>query len=55
MNPHPCSRALLPELQGTLELDGVDEPTAAVIMAIVSDESGIPLNRLLFKSIKKKD
>ena len=39
--------------QGTLELDG--EPTAAVIMAIVSDESGIPLNRLLFKSIKKKD
>ena len=36
--------------QGTLELDG-----AAVIMAIVSDESGIPLNRLLFKSIKKKD
>ena len=29
--------------------------TAAVIMAIVSDESGIPLNRLLFKSIKKKD
>lgn len=41
--------------QGTLELDSVDEPTAAVIMAIVSDESGIPLNRLLFKSIKKKD
>ena len=41
--------------QGTLELEGVDEPTAAVIMAIVSDESGIPLNRLLFKSIKKKD
>lgn len=48
---------LLPgtQSQGTLELDGVDEPTAAVIMAIVSDESGIPLNRLLFKSIKKKD
>ena len=44
-----------PVQQGTLELDGVDEPTAAVIMAIVSDESGIPLNRLLFKSIKKKD
>ena len=41
--------------QGRLELDGVDEPTAAVIMALVSDESGIPLNRLLFKSIKKKD
>ena len=60
MNPHPCSAAAgtpLPgtQSQGTLELDGVDEPTAAVIMAIVSDESGIPLNRLLFKSIKKKD
>ena len=52
MNPHPCSST---QSQGTLELDGVDEPTAAVIMAIVSDESGIPLNRLLFKSIKKKD
>lgn len=41
--------------QGTLDLDGVDETTAAVIMAIVSDESGVPLNRLLFKSIKKID
>lgn len=41
--------------QSTLDLDGVDEPTAAVIMAIVSDESGVPLNRLLFKSIKKID
>ena len=30
----------------------VDEKTAAVIMAIVSNESGIPLNRLQFKSIK---
>ncbi len=41
--------------QGSLVLEGVDEPTAAVIMAIVSNESGIPLNRLLFKSIKVKD
>lgn len=41
--------------QGSLVLEGVDEPTAAVIMAIVSDESGIPLNRLMFKSIKEKD
>jgi hypothetical protein len=30
----------------------VDEPTAAMIMAIVSDESGIPLSELCFKSIK---
>ena len=36
---------------GNLELVGTDEKTAAVIMAIVSDKSGIPLNRLQFKSI----
>lgn len=38
---------------GNLETFDVDEKTAAVIMAIVSHESGIPLNRLLFKSIKR--
>ncbi len=38
--------------QGSLELVNTDEKTAAVIMAIVSDKSGIPLNRLAFKSIK---
>lgn len=37
---------------GQLDLYEVDEKTAAVIMAIVSHESGIPLNRLQFKSIK---
>ncbi len=37
---------------GELELVNTDEKTAAVIMAIVSDKSGIPLNRLSFKSIK---
>ncbi|MBR4727755.1 MAG: OadG family protein [Clostridia bacterium] len=41
------------ESQGTLTLEGVDEPTAAVIMAIVSHQSGIPLNRLRFLSIKE--
>lgn len=40
------------ESQGELKLENVDEPTAAVIMAIVSNQSGIPLNRLAFKSIK---
>jgi len=47
----------LPSTQsaGSLDLVDVDEPTAAVIMAIVSNESGIPLNRLMFKSIKKVD
>ncbi len=38
--------------QGELKLTNVDESTAAVIMAIVSNRSGVPLNRLLFKSIK---
>ncbi len=33
-------------------LINVDEPTAACVMAIVSNRSGIPLERLRFKSIK---
>jgi hypothetical protein len=37
---------------GELKLFGVDEKTAAMIMAIVSDESNIPLAELQFKSIK---
>jgi len=39
---------------GRLRLTDVDEPTAAMIMAIVSDESGIPLSELCFTSIQKK-
>lgn len=37
---------------GMVKLKDVDEPTAAMIMAIVGDESGIPLEELCFKSIK---
>lgn len=37
---------------GTLKLKNVDEKTAAMIMAIVSDESEIPLSELCFKSIR---
>lgn len=40
---------------GEVDLIGVDEKTAAVIMAIVSQKSDIPLNRLSFKSIKLID
>lgn len=40
------------ESQGTLDLINVNDADAAVVMAIVSNESGIPLNRLSFKSIK---
>ena len=39
-------------LTGSVDLKDTDEKTAAVIMAIVSKESGIPLNRLKFNSIK---
>jgi hypothetical protein len=37
---------------GELKLINVDEKTAALIMAIVSDETKIPLSELVFKSIK---
>ena len=37
---------------GRTQLIDVDEPTAAVVMALVSKESGIPLERLAFKSIR---
>ena len=38
--------------QGELELINTDEKTAAVIMALVSHQTGIPLERLDFKSIR---
>ena len=37
---------------GSLKLKNCDEKTAAMIMAIVSDNTGIPLSELVFKSIK---
>ncbi len=39
-------------VQDSVKLTGVDEKTAAVVMAIVCHSSGIPLNRLRFNSIK---
>lgn len=36
---------------GSLKLKGCDEKTAAMIMAIVSDNTNIPLDELIFKSI----
>ena len=35
------------------DLHGVDDKTAAMIMAIVADKTGIPLNELRFISIKE--
>lgn len=40
---------------GELALVDVTEKTAAMIMAIVSDETKIPLSELRFKSIKAMD
>ena len=45
--------APLPYTPGYVTLDGVKEQDAAVIMAITSHESGIPLERLCFKSIRR--
>ena len=44
--------ALTEGLSGEIALYDVDEKTAACIMAIISDETKIPLNQLIFKSIK---
>lgn len=38
--------------EGEIELIDTDEKTAAVIMAIVSSKTGVPLHRLSFRSIR---
>ena len=59
--PAPKKPAAVPAVQaapaartmrGQVKLIDVDEPTAAVIMALVSHNSGIPLEKLDFKSIR---
>ena len=47
------TEAPLPYTPGYVTLDGVKEQDAAVIMAITSKETGIPLERLCFKYIKR--
>ena len=47
------AEANLPYTPGYVTLDGVKEQDAAVIMAITSKETGIPLERLCFKYIKR--
>jgi len=51
--PAPAVEAAAEEefSSGSLKLKGCDEKTAAMIMAIVSDNTGIPLSELVFKSI----
>ena len=49
----PTGAPLPPDTSaGTLKLIDVTEEEAAVVMAVVSHRSGIPLNRLQFNSIK---
>ncbi len=43
----------LPYTPGYVTLDGVNEQDAAVIMAIISHKTGIPLERLCFKYISR--
>ena len=42
-----------PGTAGELKLYDTDERDAAMIMAIVADELGVPLNELRFRSIKE--
>ena len=41
-----------PAASAAVVLEGIDETQAACVMAIVSHETGIPLDELVFKSIK---
>lgn len=50
-----ATEVIVNEAAGQLKLIDVDERTAAMIMAIVSDESQIPLSELNFKYIKALD
>ena len=47
--PAPAPAPAAPDV---VVLEGIDETQAACVMAIVSHETGIPLNELVFKSIK---
>lgn len=50
--PAPVPAAPAPARPAGLRLENVDEPSAATIMAIISDKTGIPLSHLDFHSIK---
>lgn len=52
--PTPAPLSLLPEneSQGHLKLTNVSEEEAVLIMAIIARDSGIPLNKLQFNSIR---
>ena len=49
----PAPKAVAPGSAGELKLHDVEPKTAAMLMAIVADKMGKPLNELRFKSIKE--
>ena len=49
----PAAGDLAPGTAGELKLHDVDPKTAAMLMAIVADKMGKPINELRFKSIKE--
>lgn len=51
--PAAAPKAYAPGSAGELKLHDVEPKTAAMIMAIVADQMGKPLNELRFKSIKE--
>ena len=51
--PVEVPKAVAPGTAGELKLHDVDPKTAAMIMAIVADKLGKPLNELRFISIKE--
>ncbi len=55
MEPTPIKPLLppAPGSAGSIDLHNVEPRTAAMIMAIVADEMGVPVNELRFKSIKE--
>lgn len=50
--PAPTPAAPAPAAVPQVKLEGISEIEAACVMAIVSHETGIPLDQLVFKSIK---
>ena len=50
--PAPAAPAPAPAAAPQVKLEGISEIEAACVMAIVSHETGIPLDQLVFKSIK---
>lgn len=52
--PAPAAKAPVAPVIPPVELINIGETQAACVMAIISHETGIPLDQLIFKSIKGK-